>query len=166
MTLLTGKSSRPGQKAFTLVELLLVIVVISVLAGISVPRFRRTYSDIRLASSAQDLASLMKYAQERAIMDGISFKIEFDISGKEYRLLRETEPFSGVYEREKGIHGRAKHIPSDISFDVSAGETVFLPDGRTYPVKIYLKNRNGKKKVLSTERAGGRIRIYDEGEGK
>lgn len=156
-----GKSNFKERKAFTLIELLLVIVVISILAGISVPKFRKTFRDIQLASSTHTLVSLMRYAQERSIIEGVSFKIQFDRSTNTYLLLKETEPFSNKFEREKGRYRKMNRIPLDILFKASEKEIVFFPDGRATSVEITLENKNKNRKRITAKGIGGRIRIYD-----
>lgn len=64
------------RSAFTLVELLIVIIVISVLAAVSVPRFSNSTLRSKEASLRVNL-SLIRMAEDRAEADtGLTFEVE------------------------------------------------------------------------------------------
>jgi general secretion pathway protein G len=52
------RAARPGRSGFTLVELLLVMVIITVLAGIIVPKFVHRSEQARVTAARADIANL------------------------------------------------------------------------------------------------------------
>ncbi|MCX5657339.1 MAG: hypothetical protein NTZ48_03830 [Candidatus Omnitrophica bacterium] len=65
--------SRPramaGRGAFTFVELMLVVVLISSIAVLSTPRMRSAFNNLEVYNFTKKVASLMRYAQSKAIAE-------------------------------------------------------------------------------------------------
>ena len=55
----TGINEKFG---FTLVEILLVLLIIGIIAGLSIPNVSRTYTTFLLNRTTNDLSSLIRYA--------------------------------------------------------------------------------------------------------
>ena len=64
MTILRTRSER---SAFTLVELVFVMVVLAILLVASLPRFTHTAARLRTEQAAFELTQLLRYAHERAV---------------------------------------------------------------------------------------------------
>jgi prepilin-type N-terminal cleavage/methylation domain-containing protein len=65
-------------KGFSLIELLILIAILGVLAGIAVPGFSVLLPDYRLRSAARDLQSNMQLAKIGAIKANSNWAIVFD----------------------------------------------------------------------------------------
>ena len=63
---------------FTLLELTLVVLLIAVLIGLSTPLFRRTFSSIQIRNISFNIAKTVNYAQEMAIVEKVSYKLNFN----------------------------------------------------------------------------------------
>ena len=88
--------SRQSKSGFSLLEILLVVIILSATAGIVIPNFGKRYSQIQLERSADDLASLMRYAQARAATKMASIKLVFDEGFSRYYLM---EPAQSAAEK-------------------------------------------------------------------
>ena len=76
-------SCRQGGSAYTLIELLIVISLISILAGIVLPRFEPGIHE-QLQSAAQIVAADLAMARDLAVANGSSYGIRFDDTENRY----------------------------------------------------------------------------------
>ncbi len=62
-----GEVSVPGQRGFSLIEMLFVIVIVAVLAAIIAPNAISAMSSSRLTSAADEVVGLVDHARQVAI---------------------------------------------------------------------------------------------------
>lgn len=78
----------PGQKnqrsAFTLVELILVMVLLLIVASMVAPRMSSFFRGRALSQEAQRLLSLTHYAQSRAVAEGVPVLLWIDTTRSTY----------------------------------------------------------------------------------
>lgn len=102
------RSDGRRARAFTLVEVIVVLVIIGVLAAISLPRFAAFYSHRRMQLVVRKIVADLAYAQHLARLKGANQKVSFAISsdmyelkgvqdldhpGQEYRVTLSDEPY-------------------------------------------------------------------------
>ncbi|MCM8765692.1 MAG: prepilin-type N-terminal cleavage/methylation domain-containing protein [Candidatus Omnitrophica bacterium] len=73
------------NKGFSLTELWMSIVIVSLLVAISLPLFRETFSALQFENSANKIVSLLRYAQELAVTRNKPYKME--VYKEEKRLV-------------------------------------------------------------------------------
>jgi prepilin-type N-terminal cleavage/methylation domain-containing protein len=74
------------RRAFTLVEILAVIVIIGIASAIIVPQMG-SRDDMRAAAAARTLVADLIYAQNQAITTGRWVYVKFDTANNKYTLL-------------------------------------------------------------------------------
>lgn len=79
--------TRPSAAAFSLIELIVVVVITGVLAAIAVPRFGNSMVIHRLDTAAQRIATDLTLAQRRAKMTSASQRVEFNPADDTYELI-------------------------------------------------------------------------------
>jgi len=82
-----GATTRHQRQAFTMVELMLVIVLVSIIATVVVPGVLDS-SQSNLPAAARMLAADLSYAQSLALSQSASYKVFFDTGADEYRVYR------------------------------------------------------------------------------
>lgn len=135
---------------FTFIELILVVIILLVIAGLATPRIKIIFADIQLENFSQNLIQLIRYAQARAIAEGISYQINFDFAGKSFLLVRQKEPASEEFERLKEKAGRLHRIPRGISLDATNPAIVLYPDGKISEINLEITGED-KIYTLTTE---------------
>ena len=139
------KPKNKSSWAFTLIEVLLVLVVMSVLVGISVPNFRNTYQKFFFKKSVEDLAYTMRYAQSRAIMKNLIVRLEFNGDFTGYWLTQQkksdSEEAAPTFSKIDGEMGKDFKVGSDVKIEAPEPAVNFYPDGNIdkQEIKVCLK---------------------------
>jgi prepilin-type N-terminal cleavage/methylation domain-containing protein len=68
---------------YTLIELIVVIVLLGLMFGLVVPKFRQAVLSDSLDATSLRLIGLIENLRERAISDQVSYVLHLDIRGKE-----------------------------------------------------------------------------------
>ncbi|NLE65589.1 MAG: hypothetical protein GX606_06710 [Elusimicrobia bacterium] len=145
------------KSAFTLVEVLLIIVILSVIAGSAVPSFRRSYGRRVLSQAVDDVAYLMRYARARAVSEGVSVRLRFE--DRVLRLIMVSR--NDETPREGQAVGRGLRLPEVVGLDPVPEDVVFHPDGRIDEVVFAVTSSDGKY-VLSTREIPGHVLVREE----
>lgn len=151
-----------NSSGFTLIELLFVTVIMLVIIGVSTPLFRKTYDNMQLDDVSRNVAKLMKYAHERAIIERLKYRIYFHLDSKQYQVEVERDPLNqeGVFQKVEGKFGRINRIPDELSIEASISEIIFYPDGSADEVSLYLSNKSGRVYTLNTVGTRGHVEIF------
>ncbi len=92
MTLPTGKPNvkRQRQRAFTLVELMLVMTLLIIVISVAAPTLANFFRGRTLDSEARRLLALTRHGQNRAVGEGFPMVLWLDAKARTYGL--EAEP--------------------------------------------------------------------------
>lgn len=125
-------SRRPGS-AFTMVELVVVVIIIAVMFAVSLPTLRGVSKGNRLRSDVRELMNLMKYARTEAVFGARTTQVFLDTKKHQYWLdLRTPDPKTGRYNPRdlKTTMERKRDLESGVWFSaVTADEDNILKDG-------------------------------------
>lgn len=91
-----------SSKAFTLIESMIIVAIIGVMAGLTIPAFANYLARQKVIGARSELMADLQYAQSIAIARRTTFRIEFEAD--KYRLIlpgpddiiRENEAPDGV----------------------------------------------------------------------
>ena len=133
---------------FTLLELILVLVVISMVATITYPSMSRGRSAFHLRAVGRDVISTFRVARETAVTEQKVMKVSIDSGAQKMTLSDDV-----------GDGARSYQLPHDVTVLVLTNtgepwvqgplEFRFLPNGSSDAGRIQLKSENGA--VLSIE---------------
>ncbi len=166
------------MRGFTFAELMLVIAILVMTAGVSGVYYVGTYRKTALKSAARNLLLMGKYARIHAIEEGRSCQLQVDSLQKQFYLLEsvsdvaeqadETVLVSNPYCRKTtlktGIEFEFVQVQSVTRDDEvewnSGSEIYFYPDGSCDSAVIQLGNgRHSLTAVFSS--AYAKIKIYE-----
>ena len=144
-------TSRAGRRAFTLLELLFVIIIIGVLASVSFPGLRKTFNRLQLDNTSRELQSFMNYLEQRSLAEGKLIYLNIDLENSEY--------WAKFYDSQNRIHSYA--FPAAITLETDKKQVKFFPDGQIEPTTIRLTDEEGESVSLTTEGVFGRVKIQE-----
>jgi prepilin-type N-terminal cleavage/methylation domain-containing protein len=151
---------KTNQKGVTLIELIVVMVIIAIGAGLLVPNIGGWLSNYRLRSATRDVASMMRVAQMKAVSNNLQYRVNLDdadIGVNNYVLQYQTTAgwvIDGAMQRfPKGIW-----IPGGgITFPGKHAE--FNPNSTSSTGSLTLQNTKGTQKKITLIPATGRVKI-------
>jgi type II secretion system protein H len=150
----------PGARAFTLVEMILVMALLCVILGIAAPSLSRSFHQRNLNEEATRLLALTEYARDEAVSQGVPMSVWIDVEtghfgaqampgyedagarSKEFTLIEglhfdvlEDSPSAAVQTAgasQTGMAGRTGAArPPSVAGQSEVAE--FLPDGTLDP---------------------------------
>lgn len=153
-----------GRKAFTFIEIILVVIILLVISAVAIPNFSGTFRYYQAQTVAKNMAHLMRYAQSRAITHNSFLKLDIRAADRYYQLL-EADYGDGLIEGVdfsvlQNRFGRKYAIPAEIEITASAEEIFFYPDGEISKVRVSLC-QGEVCKWLSTQEQRGHVWILD-----
>ena len=160
------KYCKINKKAFTLIEILLVVVLISVISAIALPNFGPVYRDLQLRRTVDDIVYLMRYTQTRAITKGVVCQINFDPVASTYWLTQQTltdtdKEDEARFDALPGRWGRIFHVMPPVQLDPKLSHVEFSPDGRIEKIKFSVCLKR-KCLTISTQEQRGYVDILEE----
>lgn len=148
---------RQNRRAFTLIELMVVITLIAVLTAVILPEMRGTLEETALRSAARDLVSACQTANSRAVATGRPQQLVLDATAHRFRIetardgRREAQRSRSASEPEVG------RLDPRIAVEVRLQEPPppgapagieFQADGTVTAADIVLRDRTGFGLVL------------------
>jgi prepilin-type N-terminal cleavage/methylation domain-containing protein len=141
----SAKSLRPlrlrGENGVTLIEMMVVVAIVGLIAGVSFPAVSSGMDSVRLVSSSQSVAGFLNGAAGRS--ERLQQPVELIVSPKENRLV--------VYSTQPGVERELK-MPDGVHIEGSDDESggvqrlLLLPGGAVPAVAITLVNGHGARR--------------------
>ena len=162
-------SGRPGSVGgFTLMELVLVLVVISVVLALSAPSLRGFFASRQTADAAATMLSLTKWARSQAVARGCPYRLNIDApSGPFWLTVQEAGSFvdlnSEMGRRFQLPEGAAVRVLSDLP-DPAASYLQFYPSGRNDAATIEITGRQGEVFLVTSPSATEPFRVVSPSE--
>jgi type II secretion system protein H len=179
------------KSAFSLLELMVVVVLIGIMAAAIIPEMQGTYDDALLRSTSRELVSLMNLASSRAVSRNELLRVRLDKGAGKYTLERQTGAGRrrNAFVPVRDIPGGEGRLDRRVAIEIrQPGETtpalgaepgaletggqnpppgdrsdaiVFYPDGTADAGEIRLTDRSGFRLALRINPVTARIRIVE-----
>jgi len=144
-----------GDRGFTLLELLMVVLVLALVLAVSYPSLSRGSSSIRLRTTGRDVLNTLRYAREKAVTEQTGMRVTMD---------REKQTL--ILSDDLGDGRRTYALPDDVKIHRIAlgGEEVpegpaairFLPNGSSDRIELLLRSDTGSTlRIISDPITGG-----------
>ena len=136
------------NKAFSLLEVVVVLAIISIMAAVAAPNYNSWLAGHRLSASARDIYSLIQLSRLRAVKERANVCIEINAGSGHCYAYVDNGPKETIQETtvEKGI----------TITGVTASHVEFNSRGfpKPFGTSITLMNINGDQKQIRLSMAG------------
>jgi prepilin-type N-terminal cleavage/methylation domain-containing protein len=115
--------NHPRSIGFTLLEMILVMCIIAILAGVLVPSLSGFAAGRRTSNAATLVLSLANYARTQAVAEGTVYRLNFDDTARTVWLTKQTE---GAFQPAPGDWGERQVLPDGVRMvaDVTPGAVI------------------------------------------
>jgi Tfp pilus assembly protein FimT len=158
-----ARLSYDANKAFTLLEVTLVSVIILALVALSMPIFRATYEDLKISSCAKDIARMMNFARERAIFERMDYRFVIDDINNTYQLFIQDEKDKGFRPLTERW-GKAIKVPDGIDIESEVKYIDFSSNGVSDSAVINIANKENRVYSISLDGTSGSVKVDDKTE--
>jgi general secretion pathway protein H len=171
------------RSGFTLLELLVVLVVISLVSGFVGPRLAGSLTQLNLKTGSKKLASALRYARSQAASQCVAYVVLLNFEDRKATVQAQerdapTEKEADVSEIDGDLRKeRPKHfqLPEGIRFDrvVSGDEEwdagafsfAFYPDGGSSGGRVILADEKDRRYRIDVDFVTGIVTVKADQEG-
>ena len=144
-----------SSSGVTLLELLIVIALMAIVAGVVIPMFGGPVSTSELRSSARQLAAGLRLARSEAVSGRRETFLVLDVAGKRFKVDREPKAHALPSRIELKLFTAQNDLVSD-----TVGAIRFYPDGGSNGGRITVAS-GARKFDVDVDWLTGRIAILD-----
>lgn len=154
----------PFSRGFTLIEIMLVVVITLIVAGVVIPRFKGTFKSAQMTDATRSTIRIARYARSLSILQQADYTLRFD----ETRLILLCGTNSASPEA-------SRKLPEDIKIsafenlagtdrDSSGSRAVqFYANGMNDGFKITLSTEGDRRATVVCNPISGKITVVEEG---
>ena len=156
-----------NAKGYTLIELIVVLVLLGLMFGLVIPKFRQAILSDSLNATSLRIIGLVENLREKAISDQVSYLLHLDIrEGKVWAFASTASE-----EEQEQARARSYQLPLDVNIeDVWSWSSGKLYDETTIQFSrkgyieqsmIHLQSEDGRQLSLELTPFLGSIKIHD-----
>lgn len=142
------------SSAFTLIEVLLVIVVMGIVAAIAIPSFVHSIQGQRLSIAARTVTTVARYARSMAVLKQSDLVLTFNLANGQIDLVGSDTNLPGFSRAISGV--RLQEVVVEGAGAVSEGtcSVPFLRNGVCIPFAVTIVDPNGNYVILKVDALG------------
>lgn len=143
------------QKAFSLVELIIVIAIMGIMGGIAAYSWQRYVHNANLKTAARDLTADIANTRSKAISEGLKYRIKFNTDGNNYTIEKANsdDSYTEIVTKTPAMHGRGSGLTlQSVNFP---NETMyFYTRGTCNPGSLKIVNNRGSEATITVNITG------------
>lgn len=173
------KDRRAAQSGFTLLELLVVAVIVTLMSTLVVPRMFGSLAHMNLKTEAKRVAAALRYARSQAVSEQASYLALFDLETNRLTVVRidpegklkgipaPVPPADEGHDKDDPPAPMIYALPETITLskteagkDLFAEEKIgieFYPDGNSSGGEVILADERGKRYIVWVHFISGEV---------
>ena len=166
------------MRGFTLLELLVVLVIISLMSVLVVPQLTGSLSKTNLQTASKKISASLRYARSRAASEKITYIAIFDFEKDRLSIMTGQEAQTGETIKEDlgdgeepVIRSKSYDLPDGVKLEkgvsgedeIDSGlfQIAFFPTGSSSGGDVILTNDRGKRYKISVDFITGIVRLRE-----
>lgn len=161
------------NRGFTLAELILVVILLTLVIGIVAPRFSDTIPAARLSRAGTEMHAVIQKVRADAVILVRSYQLNLDPDAGAYWVTVEEDPLKapGEYVQAGGPLRDVFQLPSGVVFGTISGAPAsttgtgylftFKPDGTVEGGSIVLSIPDGPSRTLTIDGATSNVEVSE-----
>ena len=137
-----------NDHGFSMTELMVVIAIISILAGLAIPNLIGWLPNYRLRTGAEDIQSTLQLARLTAIKENSTVTVVFDLGNDTFKASVEAKTFRNG-KMPSGIDINSATFGGVPSVQFNSHGFLTGPAG-----SVSVKNSRGKAKIIAVNMTG------------
>jgi len=155
-------------------ELMVVIVLLGILTSAIIPIYRGSLGSTQAEHCVRDLVALIRYAQERAVLDSTEYRLYIAAEEGRFWVARFEGYDAGgrLFAELPETDARVVTLPQDLTFgDLEAREErdsendvrygIFFASGACDRIAIELVHRDGRTYTVRTTGTVGQVQLEE-----
>ncbi len=79
------------RQGFTIIEVTITVAIIGIVAVITLPLLQNYQPTLKLNSVSRDFAINLRYAQQRAVTEQVSYYVSLDVAARTYQIIKKDD---------------------------------------------------------------------------
>lgn len=164
------RRKRPGQRGFSLIELVIVLALVGLSISLVTPSFSRFYDAVEIKAAAKKIAGVLRYTRAEAVQKGVVYQVLLDTEGRELRVEAvETAQNKDLERFEEKVVKRKVPLPEGIQVkdvQIASGQessplpaVEFYPTGGSNGASFLVEKRNQKAYRIKVHLITGLVEV-------
>jgi type II secretion system protein H len=145
------------KRGFTLVELLIVIGIIGILSTIALFGWRGYQDNVNLRTAARDVATDIAATKQRAVSEGVQYRITFSTAANNYIIEQGTAagaPYTTIQTKSPTAFGAGSGLSINSANFSGAQQVLFFTRGTLSSGAVIMRNSKGSQATITVNFAG------------
>ncbi|MDI6774134.1 MAG: GspH/FimT family pseudopilin [Verrucomicrobiota bacterium] len=139
-------------RAFTLMEILLVILILGIVTAVMLPALSRSIRGSRIRLATRELVMAGRYARSMAVLQQKNLTLDLDLSAATIAVAGQDDR-SALFRRAlEGVTIESLEIASeDLLLNQGTGRVTYRNNGTCTPYTVRLKDSSGKQVTINVD---------------
>lgn len=140
-------------RGFSLIEMIIVIALIGILSTVAVFAWQGYRDNSNLKTAARDIETNISASKQRAVTEGIRYRLTFSAGGNSYTIA--AEPYTAALTQTKLLADFGQGL-SIVSTNFALGQLTLLPRGTISGVggDVVVGNSKGSRATITINVTG------------
>lgn len=155
-----------GRNGFTLIELVIVLIIVSLLAVLLTPNLTRTLSHLEAKGAAKRISAILRYCRSDAVNKRKVNLVALDAASHVVSVYsvneEETEPKAErLYPLPPGVKLEKIEVGKNL-FDASQPTFEFYPNGASNGGRAVVQSERGRAYTIRVDILTGGVKVLEE----